>query len=42
MTAVKPVQGNLKRRQFIAASGLAAGAMALLSAMRNAAAQTTA
>ena len=42
MTAVKPVQGNLKRRQFIAASGLAAGAIALPSAMQSAAAQTAA
>ena len=40
MNAPKPAQGKLQRRQLIAASGLAAGALALPSALKSAMAQT--
>jgi tripartite-type tricarboxylate transporter receptor subunit TctC len=40
MNTPKPTQGKLQRRQLIAASGLAAGALALPSAMKSAMAQT--
>lgn len=40
MSTPKPAPGKLQRRQLIAASGLAAGALALPSAMRSATAQT--
>ena len=41
MSTPKPTQGKLQRRQLIAASSLAAGVLALPSAMKNAIAQTT-
>lgn len=40
MNSPKPAPGKLQRRQLIVASGLAAGALALPSVMKNAVAQT--
>ena len=40
MNSIKPIQGQLQRRQLIAASGLAAGALVLPPVMKSAIAQT--
>ena len=41
MNTAKPIPGKLQRRQLIAATGLAAGSLAVPSVMKSAAAQTT-